>query len=104
MANTGNGENENTAVKPATAESSLHSPKIEKKSTRKTKEPITKEEAAELLTSALSYCLEAGIPVIGYNEGTSLRLSIDGLEYANDKIQPINTINVTQVTLSPVEQ
>lgn len=101
MENTTSGENENTAVKPDTAVNSPRSAKSEKKSTKKTKEPITPAEAAELLTSALSYCLESGLNVIGYNEGTALRLSIDGLEYSNDRIQPVTLIsndNVTPVT------
>ena len=99
MENIINGENVDTAVKPATEASSQDSPKSEKKNTKKTKPPITPAEAAELLTSALSYCLESGLNVIGYNEGTSLRLSIDGLEYSNDRIQPVTLISVTPVTV-----
>lgn len=104
MENIINGANENTAEKPATAANSLPSPKSAKRSTKKTKEPITPAEAAELLTSALSYCLEAGLPVVGYNEGTALRLSIDGLEYSNDKIQPVTLPIVTEVTLIQSEE
>jgi hypothetical protein len=104
MENIINGENENTAVKPVTAENSPRSAKSGKTSTKKTKEPITKDEAAQLLTSALSYCQEAGFQVIGYNEGTALRLSIEGLEYSNDKIQPVTLINVTPVTAISVEK
>lgn len=105
MENIINGENGNTAVKPDTAVNSLPSPKSGKPSTKKTKEPITKEEAAELLTSALSYCLESGLNVIGYNDGTALRLSIDGLEYRNDRIQLVtlipaeSNVNSTPVTV-----
>lgn len=103
MENTFNGEKENTVVKPVTAANSQPSPKSGKRNTKKTKEPITKDEAAQLLTSALSYCLEAGIQVIGYNEGTSLMLSIDGLEYSNDKIQPVTLISTgSNVNLEPV--
>lgn len=95
MENTINGANVNTAEKPVMAESSLPSPKSAKRSTKKTREPITKDEAAELLTSALKYCQESGLIVSGYNEGATLVLSIDGLEYSNDRIQPVTLINVT---------
>jgi hypothetical protein len=99
MENIINGANENTVEKPVTVENSPRSPKSGKTSTRKTKEPITKGEAAELLTSALKYCQEAGMIVSGYNEGATLALYIDGLEYSNDRIQPVTLINVTPVTV-----
>ncbi|SRR5258706_2189366 len=99
MENIINGAKESTAVKPVTAESSSNSPKDDKPNMKKTKEPITPAEAAELLTSALSYCLESGLKVIGYNDGAALRLSIEGLEYRNDKIQLVTIISVTPVTL-----
>jgi hypothetical protein len=99
MENIINGENVSTAEKLATVESLPNSPRSGKPSTRKTKEPITPAEAAELLTSALSYCLESGLNVIGYNEAGALRLSIDGLEYSNDRIQVVTSINVTPVTV-----
>jgi hypothetical protein len=98
MENTFNGANVNTAEKPATVESLPPSPKNGKQSTKKTKERITPAEAAELLTSALSYCLESGLNVIGYNEAGALRLSIDGLEYRNDKIQLVTLIPAVSVT------
>jgi hypothetical protein len=101
MENIINGENVNTAEKPVTAVNSQPSPKSGKQSTKKTKQPITKEEAAELLTSALSYCLESGLNVIGYNEAGALRLSIDGLEYSNDRIQPVTlSIPASNVNIS----
>jgi hypothetical protein len=99
MENIINGASASTVEKPVTAANSRISPKSEKQSTKKTKQPITPAEAAELLTSALSYCLESGLNVIGYNDGTSLRLSIDGLEYSNDRIQPVTLISVTPVTV-----
>lgn len=102
MENTTNGANENTAAKPVTAESLSRSTKTGKTNTKKTKEPITPAEAAELLTSALSYCLESGLKVIGYNEGPALRLSIEGLEYRNDKIQLVtlsHDVNVTSAAI-----
>jgi hypothetical protein len=99
MENIINGASANTVEKPVTAESSLNSPKNEKRNTKKTKPPITPAEAAELLTSALKYCQEAGMIVSGYNEGATLALYIDGLEYSNDRIQPVTLINVTPVTV-----
>jgi hypothetical protein len=96
MENTISGASANTAEEPVTAENSQPSPKSGKKSTRKTKEPITQGEALELLTSALSYCLESGLNVIGYNEGSDLlRLSIEGAQYRNNRIEPATVINVT---------
>ena len=106
MENVISGESVNMAEKPAMVENSSTSPKNGKRSTRKTKEPITPAEALQLLTSALSYCLESGLNVVGYNEGTALRLSIEGAQYRNSKIEPVtlipqpaNEINVTSVTV-----
>lgn len=95
MENITSGASANTAEKPVTAENSQPSPRSGKRSTKKTKEPITQGEALELLTSALSYCLESGLSVIGYNEGNSLRLSIEGARYSNDRIELVTVINVT---------
>ena len=103
MVNIISGENESTTVKPDTAEGSRPSHKSGKQSTKKTKEPITPAEAAELLTSALSYCLESGLSVIGYNDGTALRLSIEGLEYSNDRIQPVTLISNVNATAVAIE-
>lgn len=75
---------------------SKRSQKSEKPSTKQTKKPITPEEAAELLTSALSYCMEAKLIVAGYNEGTTLILEIEGLQYIDEKIQ-VTPIGVTIV-------
>jgi hypothetical protein len=89
MANTGNGENESSKVKPSTEEGSKTSQKTEKPSTRKTSKPITREEASELLTSALWYCQQAGLSIAGLNQGNILRLSIEGLNYDGSKISPV---------------
>jgi hypothetical protein len=45
----------------------------------KTKDAISKDEAAQILQSAVSYCQRAGVAVQGYNEGGTLYLSFDGL-------------------------
>jgi hypothetical protein len=87
MENIGDGENVKRTGVPNTAEPSQPSRPTDKQRTKKTKPPTTREEAAELLTSALSYCLEAGLIVSGYNEGQTLILCIDGLQYADEKIQ-----------------
>jgi hypothetical protein len=106
MENTSSGASENTVVKPATAADSQPSPQKEKRSTKKTKEPITHAEALQLLTSALNYCLESGLNVVGYNEGTALRLSIDGAQYKNNRIEPVTLIpepsndSVTKVSVN----
>lgn len=86
MENIGDGENVRKAEKSNTAEHLQPSQTNEKRRTKQTKRSTTPEEAAELLTSALSYCLDAGLIVSGYNEGPTLILSIDGLWYANEKI------------------
>lgn len=92
MENIGDGANVLEMEKLNTAVRTQPSEPKEKRNTRKTKPRTTPEEAAEILRSALSYCLEAGLPVKGWNEGTSLELSIDGLQYADE------TIIVTPVT------
>jgi hypothetical protein len=71
--------------------------KPEKQSTKQTKQPITPAEAAQLLKSALSYCIESGLIVEGYNEGSRLILEIDGLNYADEDII-VTPISVTGVT------
>jgi hypothetical protein len=97
MENTGAGENERKKEKSNMAAHSKRSQKGEKPSTKQTKKPTTPAEAAELLTSALSYCKDAGLIVAGYNEGATLILEIDGLQYAGEKIQ-VTLIGVTGVT------
>jgi hypothetical protein len=102
MENIGDGENAKRTGVPNTAEPSQPSATKEKPSTKKIKQRTTREEAAELLTSALSYCLEAGLIVAGYNEGRTLVLSIEGLQYADEKIQvtPEPSSVTTGVTVS----
>jgi hypothetical protein len=73
--------------------------KPEKQSTKQTKQPITPAEAAQLLKSALSYCIESGLIVEGYNEGSRLILEIDGLNYNNEDIVQVTPIGVTGVTV-----
>lgn len=68
----------------------------ENPSTKKTKQHTTPDVAAALLTSALWYCLDAGLIVKSYSEGNTLILEIDGLSYADEKI--IVTPGVPEVT------
>lgn len=56
-----------------------HSTEKVRKSTTRTERPITPEEAAQLLASALSYCQKAGLVVKGYNDGVTLVLELEGL-------------------------
>ena len=49
--------------------------------TKKTKQPITPDVAAQLLQSAISYCNEAGLKVSGFNHGNAVRIQIEGLHY-----------------------
>jgi hypothetical protein len=87
MENIGAGENEKRTGVSNTADPSQLSQTNEKRRTKSIKQPTTPEEAVALLTSALSYCLDAGLIVSGYNEGQSLVLSIDGVQYVDGKIQ-----------------
>jgi len=84
------------------AEQSKHSRKKEKPSTKPTKPITTTAEAAALLTSALGYCLDAGLVVAGYNENGVLILEIHGLQYAGEQVTPVTPevtpIGVTIVT------
>lgn len=54
-------------------------PQKGRKRMRKTKSPITKGEAAELLQSAVNYCQQAGIAIQGYTDSGTLYLSLSGL-------------------------
>jgi hypothetical protein len=87
MENIGDGESVRKTGVLDTVEPLRPLPPNEKRRTKKTEKPITPGEAVELLTSALSYCLGAGLIVSGYNEGQSLLLSIDGVQYVDGKIQ-----------------
>lgn len=69
------------AAKSATAGRSRPSRKSGKKNTFRTLQDVTPNEAAQILLSALNYCKKAGLPVTGYNEGTALRFSIEGIHY-----------------------
>jgi hypothetical protein len=100
MENIGDGANVLETEKSSMAEPLTHSQQIEKPRTKKTKKPTTPAEAAAILQSALSYCLEAGLQVEGYNEGLDLTLYIRGLQYAGEEIivTPVETAGVTGVT------
>jgi hypothetical protein len=97
MENIGDGESVRKTGVPNTAEPSQPSQTNGKRSTKPTKQRTTPEEAAGLLTSALSYCLEAGLIVTGYNEGRALALYIDGFQYEDGKIRvtPVAEVGVT---------
>lgn len=45
----------------------------------KTKDAITRDEAAQILQSAVSYCQRAGITVRGYNDSGALVLAFEGV-------------------------
>lgn len=45
----------------------------------KTKDAISKDEAAQILQSAVSYCQRAGIAVQGYNDNGTLVLAFEGV-------------------------
>jgi hypothetical protein len=92
MENIGDGESVRKTGVSNTAEPLPPSEKNEKRRTKQTKQSITPEEAAALLTSALNYCLEAGLIVSGYNEGPTLILSIDGVQYADGRITVTSSI------------
>ncbi len=97
MANIGDGESERRKEKPDMAEQLKPYQTAEKPSTKQTKPPTTPAEAAALLTSALWYCLDAGLVVDGYTEGKTLILEIDGLAYVDEKIivTPVTPTGVT---------
>ena len=84
VVDTGNGENEKEKVRSNMVANSSNSQKSDKPPTKKTKKSITREEAAELLASAIAYCNQAGFVVTGHNYGLSLRLQIHGLNYSDD--------------------
>lgn len=71
------------------AEDLKHSRTNGKRPTSRTEKPITKDEAAQILLSALDYCKRAGLTVTGYNENGNLRLSISGLQYCDGEITPV---------------
>jgi hypothetical protein len=86
MENIGDGENAKKTGIPNTEEPLKPSQPTDKPSTKKIKQRTTREEAAALLTSALGYCLEAGLIVSGYNEGRNLALYIEEFQYAGEKV------------------
>lgn len=86
MENIGDGENVRKTGVSNTVEPSTPSQQSDRRRTKRTEQPTTPEEAAALLTSALNYCLKAGLNVAGYNEGPNLALYIRGLQYADEKI------------------
>ena len=49
---------------------------------KKTAKPITKEEAVAILASALSYCQQAGLPVMAHLDAGALVLTLPGLTVA----------------------
>ena len=100
MENIGDGANVLEMEKSSMVEPSTPSRQIGKPRTKKTKKPTTPAEAAAILQSALSYCLEAGLQVEGYNEGLDLTLCIRGLRYADEEIivTPVISASVTGVT------
>lgn len=93
-ASIGDSGNASGAAKSAMAGHSRPSRKSGKKSTFRTLQGVTPNEAAQILQSALSYCKKAGLSVTGYNEGTALRLSIDGIHYDFER----HTMTLTEVT------
>jgi hypothetical protein len=92
MVCTGDGENARKKERSNMAARSKPSRSKGKPSTKKTKEPTTKREAAELLTSALSYCEEAELIVEGYNEGADLVLVIRSAQYIDGKVIAIEKV------------
>ena len=58
-----------------------------KKTKRSVGEPLTAQEALQILQSAIGYCQQAGLAVQAANSGTGLTLTIPGAYYttANEK-------------------
>lgn len=80
MASIGNGEKAAQAKEYHDMAGGLRPyPQKGRKRMSKTKSPITKGEAAELLQSAVNYCQQAGITVQGYADNGTLYLSLSGL-------------------------
>ena len=65
-----------------------------KRPTKKTKQPTTPAEAAQLLQSAIAYCNEAGLRVSGFNHENTLRFQVDGINYLNGEIVVTSNDNV----------
>jgi hypothetical protein len=86
MENIGDGASVPEMEKSSTVEPLTHSHQNDSLRTKKTKKPTTPAEAAQILQSALSYCLEAGLPVEVFSEEQDLTLCIRGLQYADESI------------------
>lgn len=97
--NTGDGENVVETEKQDGVDTLIPSQKNDAESTKKTKQPITPEEAGQFLLTALKYCKEARLTVNGYNEDNKLYLEISGLAYSNGSIFPV-TQSHSKVTQS----
>jgi hypothetical protein len=93
MANedTGTGELEaETSVAPSTAEPLTPSPPNSKRATRKTvasKEIVTKNDATQILASAVRICQDAGLPVQYAQQDGVLYLILPGLEVVSENDQ-----------------
>lgn len=57
-------------------------------STRKTEKPITKDEAAQILLSAVGYCQKSGMKVFVRSVHGKLALFIDGLQLVENNSVP----------------
>jgi hypothetical protein len=83
------GENVDTTGKHTLAVGLTTSPRTVKQPTKKTEKSITPAVAAALLTSALQYCLAAGLIPLDYGDDQTLKLEIAGLRYSNDRIEAV---------------
>ena len=100
--NTGAGGNASATEKSNTAAVSIRSRKRTRKPTKRTAEPTTPAEAAQILQSALRYCQEAGLEIAGYNDSGSLCLIIRGLTEQDGTILVVTSTPESDVTGVPV--
>lgn len=68
-------------------------------STKKTEKPIGKEEAAQILLSAVGYCQKAGLKIYVRSVHGKLAVYVEGLQLAGSAEKPtfVPTMPVTAV-------
>jgi hypothetical protein len=87
---TGNGERDALKAAYAVMVAHLrHYQRTDRMSTKKIEKPISKDEAAQILLSAVGYCQKSGMKVLVRSVQGKLVLFFDGLELAHDAGKPM---------------
>ena len=90
MESIGNGAKDAHRAASAVMEANLkHYQRTDKMSTKKIEKPISRDEAAQILLSAVSYCQKSGMKVSARTDSGTLTLFFEGLELAGSEDVPL---------------